>query len=530
MTRAWSIVAAIAVAGLAALYAHRLDDVPAYLGLDEAHFANHAYSLATTGRDLNGTPLPLFISLADPLGDQAPLPWGTTWYHPLGFYVIASALTVLPFSEWTIRLPIVLIGVLNVVLIYAVARRWYEDRRVAYAAAALLAMTPAHFILSRLAFDYLLPLPLTLAWLLFLHRLMRRPGRPNAMFVGVLLGVSCFSYVSSWLMMPLCLAVSGIVLIKPLGRRDLLLPLVAGFLVPLLALVPWVALHPDMPTSIVTQYQAGEARRSVLSAIATGTDVPGALRDALAAYWSYFNPSFLFVEGGVSRMTSTGAIGVWPMGVGVLLLIGVVRLMRAAATPASVVLLIGLLTAPLPAALKGEPFAIQRAIALLPFGILLAVGAVASLREPGSAIAKVVIVLALVSVPVQFTGFLQHYFGIYRVNSASALDPTAFRETAVVVLSRVPAGGQAMVALTAPLYDVSAKWRFYCTKAGREDLLKRTRYFSGQLIDVADLPPGSLAIVETAAVNATVLPEGWLLVAAPPSVKGDAPLTILQRQ
>ena len=61
-----------------ALYSHRLGDVPAYLNLDEAHFGNHAYSIATTGRDLNGNRLPLFISLEDPLGDRPLLAWGTT--------------------------------------------------------------------------------------------------------------------------------------------------------------------------------------------------------------------------------------------------------------------------------------------------------------------------------------------------------------------------------------------------------------------------------------------------------------------
>ena len=43
------------------IYLSGLDRAPVFVGGDEAHFASHAQSLATTGRDLNGTPVPLFF-------------------------------------------------------------------------------------------------------------------------------------------------------------------------------------------------------------------------------------------------------------------------------------------------------------------------------------------------------------------------------------------------------------------------------------------------------------------------------------
>ena len=313
MTRALAGgAAALAIAATLAVYAHRLDEVPAYLGLDEFHFAIHAQSLATTGRDLNGSVLPLFISLEDPLGDHAVLAWGTTWYHPIGFYLIATTLTALPLSEWAIRVPFVLIGAFDVVLMYFVARLWFNDRRIGAAAAAMLAMTPAHLILSRVALDYLLPLPFTLAWLWSLGVLMKRPERRIAMVTGLVLGAGCYWYVTSWLMMPIYLVITVGVCIST-DRRHALRPLVVGFLVPVALLLPWVVWHPEMPSNIFRQYQAGESRQSVLTAIVTGHEILPALRDALATYWSYFNPSFLFVSGGSSRLVSTGLAGVWPI-------------------------------------------------------------------------------------------------------------------------------------------------------------------------------------------------------------------------
>lgn len=507
-----------------ALYGYRLADSPPYVGLDEAHFANHAGSLATSGRDLNGNRLPVFISLEDPLGDRPVLAWGATWYHPYGFYLIAAALTVLPVSEWAIRIPFALVGVVTMLLTYAAARRWLGSRVVAAGAASLLAMTPAFFILSRLALDYLLPLPFTLAWLLGLDSLLLGAGRRVAILTGLALAAGCLSYVSSWLMMPAYLAITIGVLLHN-GESRLVRPLLGGFAVPLAGLGTWVVMHPAMPANILAQYQAGEARRSVITAVLSGNGVAAALRDALSAYWSYFDPSFLFVAGGSSRLVSTGTIGVWPLGVAVLLLIGVYRTLTPPSTR-SVVLLAGLLLAPLPAALKGEPFAIQRAVALLPFGVLLAADGLRSL--PGFRTApRIALLVVTVTIPLQFATFVVQYFGEYRAQAARALDPTAFRDTAAVLLQSANEGEVPVVALAAPLYDVSAKWRFYCTKAGRTDLLPRTRYFNGRLIELGDLPAGALAVVQTAGAEAT---DGWRLVAAPQSVFGGTPLTIFQRQ
>ena len=57
----------MAVALAAAIYFHSLDSLPFYIGGDEANLGIHAHAIATTGRDLNGRFLPLFINVEDPL-------------------------------------------------------------------------------------------------------------------------------------------------------------------------------------------------------------------------------------------------------------------------------------------------------------------------------------------------------------------------------------------------------------------------------------------------------------------------------
>src|SRR5262245_11249770 len=68
MTAAYRRIALAALLIAAgALYLWRLDRAPVYLGWDEARTAVQGYSLATTGRDMNGARLPLLFHITDPL-------------------------------------------------------------------------------------------------------------------------------------------------------------------------------------------------------------------------------------------------------------------------------------------------------------------------------------------------------------------------------------------------------------------------------------------------------------------------------
>ena len=138
-----------------ALYFWKLSTAPVYLGGDEARFGSQAYSIATTGRDLSGRFMPLFIWLDD-------LNW---WYQPTLFYLIAVTLKVFPLTEGTIRIPTAVIGLLDIVLLGIVVRKLMPGRGYALIGAAILALTPAHFIFSREARDFICLLPFVLGWL-----------------------------------------------------------------------------------------------------------------------------------------------------------------------------------------------------------------------------------------------------------------------------------------------------------------------------------------------------------------------------
>ena len=140
-----------------AIYAWRLGSAPVYLAHDEVVFALNAQSIAATGRGMEGGWLPLSFHVA-----------GNYWATPVNIYLTALFLKVLPISETSIRLPGVLIGLVDVVLMYFVARRLFGREVLAIVAAVLLTLTPSHMIHSRLGVDHLYPVPFVLGWLLLL--------------------------------------------------------------------------------------------------------------------------------------------------------------------------------------------------------------------------------------------------------------------------------------------------------------------------------------------------------------------------
>lgn len=59
---------------------------------------------------------------------------------------------------------------INIVLTYFVAWKLFARRDAALCAAFFIALTPAHFIHSRVAMDYLHPVPFILGWLYLFAR------------------------------------------------------------------------------------------------------------------------------------------------------------------------------------------------------------------------------------------------------------------------------------------------------------------------------------------------------------------------
>jgi Dolichyl-phosphate-mannose-protein mannosyltransferase len=504
-------IGALGLAAVAAFYFYDLSHTPVYFGGDEAHFGGQAYSLAQTGRSLDGEFLPLFVKLADPLGDHELMPWGDTWYQPFLFYLIAAVLKFAPLSEAWVRVPTAFIGgVITPILMYVVTARLLGNRAYAAIAAVLLALSPVHVILGRQALDYICPLPFVLAWLWSLDEFVKKGGLRVAFAGGLILGIGCYSYIAAWLQMPTCLLLSWLVFYRSSGSggsgggKPLGLPILAsaaGFALPVILAVPWIWMHPDMLLQTIARYRLPP-------------DGGGLTSSYVSVYLSFFNPYELFVTGGPILTTATGRVGSVLLPLAVLGPVGVCALWRRRhESPLYVVLLLGLLLSPAAATLKREMGMMQREMIILVFAVLISAFGLDWLRRSSSSWLRATVWALLAVVPLQFGWFFHDYLGHYKRRSAFYYDSVVFGDIADYLIdtdasSRVPS-----IYLSTALDDAAPKWRFYATKRHREPLLERTRYFTTDGYEFETAPPGSVmvVIVENEKIAALTRSGRWTL-------------------
>lgn len=482
------------VAAVAVLYGAGLSHTPPYLHRDEVEISLQSHAIATTGRDLDGRVLPLYFRMQH-LGPRV-------WFHPMIVYVTALSQQVLPIGEPWFRLPTVFVGLLNVVLIYFVARRLFagfappgSQDRWALVAAALLAMTPAHFMHSRLAFDFIYPLPFVLGWLLGLQAFLER-RQPWILFAATTaLGVGFYSYIASIIMMPIYVASTiGMLLATRNLSMKTLTSVVAGFAWPLLLLIPWLISQPNFLGDIFNRY--GEAAQT-LQATTTVRLNFAAIAERVTLYWSFLDPAFLFLSGGYTRMTnSTRLVGVFLAPFLVLVPLGAFHVLTVRRSPMSVLILLGFFLAPIAPTLSVlEPYASDRELAVLVFGVLLATFGIERLLTWSGRLSRPVALGALALLPLHFLFFQYHYFGDYHRRSASWYEwnhPAALE----AIIDRQSGSSVRPVYLSAGVEkNIEAFWMLSTAKRGRRDLLAHTVYFDSKNFDLSTVPPNSLLFV-----------------------------------
>lgn len=518
-----------------ALYAIDLGRAPIYLHEAEVLFALHAHSIATTAHDTNGRLLPLYFQMPS-IGENV-------WFHPVIVYWMALFLGPLPMTEWAVRLPSVFIGLLDVVLMYLIGRRLLRSPLWGMLAAALLALTPAHFMHSRIAMDYLYPVPFVMAWVLCLLIFLERRRTWILFLATSFLGVGFYSYIASVIMMPVYLLMTWMVLrATPSRSPRLSVVAVAGFAWPLVLLVVWLSLHPAVAAATMSRYQIGQVRAapsagahesmSALLERIRRTVRFSDLTGRVSLYWYFFDPAYLFLSGGYANVVnSTRHFGVFLAPLLVFVPIGLVRLTTARQSPVDRLLVLGFLSAPLAACLfVPEPYAVDRELGILPFGVLAATFGVKYMFERGR-VWRTVAWCLLAFVPVHFALFCAEYFGDYRLQSAFWFEFNRRGAIEEILAREAQDHPPAIYLSTQRTPYLDGYWRLYLIKHHREDLLDRTRYFEADTLDVTGVPAGSLLLVSRQDASLDKLVEtGKLKTVALIPEPGDPPAFAILRR
>lgn len=160
-----------------------LTQFPAGFTADEASQAYDAYSILKTGKDGWGEFMPLFPRS---LGD---------YKSPLYMYLSIPSVAIFGLNAFAARLPAVILGTLTIVVLFFLARSFFESK-VALFSALLLAISPWHIQLSRASFEGGAGIFFfSLSILVLLYGLKNHPRLVPFSFL--LLGVTSYTY-HSW--------------------------------------------------------------------------------------------------------------------------------------------------------------------------------------------------------------------------------------------------------------------------------------------------------------------------------------------
>jgi hypothetical protein len=379
----------------------------------------------------------------------------------------------------------------------------FRSERWGLLAAALLALTPSHFMHSRMAMDYLYPVPFVLAWLLCLLVFLEHQ-RPRTLFAATsFLGIGVYSYIASTIMMPLYLAMTLGVIWATVNRpvRWSLIA-IAGFAWPLCLLI-WFVFHPEVFVQTLSRYglDRGVAMPwpvgAPLSVVLATMWRTARLSGRVSQYWSFFDPAYLFLTGGYANVVnSTRHVGVFPMSFLALIPIGVAALVSRRRPVIDALLLTLFATAPLAACLAvPEPYAIDRELELLPFGVLIAVAGARFLSTAPRKGWRTAGAVLLAAVPVYFAFFSVDYYRDYPRGAAFWFNWNS-RDAIAKVIALEPQSRPDTIYLSSRhVSNLDAYWRLYLRQYSRLDLLQRTALFDSEGLDVRSIKPGSLLLV-----------------------------------
>jgi 4-amino-4-deoxy-L-arabinose transferase-like glycosyltransferase len=417
---------------------------------------------------------------------------------PLCVYATALSLKLLPVSEAAVRLPTALVGLANIALAYALGSR-LQGRQFGLLAALLLALTPAHFIHSRIGIPTLWSTPFLLGWLVGLARYERTRDVRTLSLAMVCLGLAVFGYLGTALLVPLYLAGSlGYVYYGVRERRwQAYAAICIAFAAPLLLLAYWHMLHPERWSELAAFYASNPAviRSAGTPALLGPEGLPNlaAVQHRLSVYWDYFDPSFLFLRGDASPRYSTGRSGIFVLASIILLPVGAVRAWR---THLGRLILFCFLCSPVIAALQGE-LQIQRALPMVVCGALLsAFGAGGLLEHPAPRQRRIGVALLIASVA-QFGLFAADYFTHYRLRSGFSRGGN-LREALAEAIEAGKDRGARAIYLDERIVNISLYWDFYSAVMHADALRNRVVVLDPARSTEASPPPGALLVTHTA--------------------------------
>lgn len=317
--------------------------LPPSLNWDEVSLGYNAYSLLKTGRDEWGTILPtIFRAYGD---------------YKLPVYVYFAAV-----SPFMVRLPSIMFGIAQVLIVYLIAKRFFSHK-IGVMAALLVAISPWTLFLSRVAVEANLVAFFIAAGIYCL--LIRRLSS------GILLlGISVWTYNSARIFVPLFIFIFYLI-----NRKSIKLSFFSYFLFSILfipmffqlfsstgqARYQWLAILDSGAIAKINELRSRPGGRFVYNKLTYF------ISQFSLNYLNHFHPSFLFLKGGTHYQFSIPNQSLVYLINLPFFIIGFIYILRTK----NWMLLFWLLLAPIPDSLTRDSPHVLRSITLLPLPMIL---------------------------------------------------------------------------------------------------------------------------------------------------------------
>lgn len=359
----------------ATLRIYSLSSNPPSLYWDEVSLGYNAYSTLKTAHDEHGKFLP--ITNFGAFGD----------YKPPGYiYTTVPSIAILGLTEFAVRFPSALFGILTVALTYLLAKRLFNNEIIANLSALFLAISPWHIQFSRAAFEANLGLFLsTLGIYMFI-----KFAKDKVIFIfpsAILFVAAMYTFTGQRLFVPFILIVLAIQFYKEMlaNKKTVMLAAILGIILiwPLFKFAT-MTIEGKLRFDEVTIFKNLDPINESIKfreqdSFAKYADIVHNRRflfayDYLRHYFDAFDPSFLFINGDANPRLSSQGVGELYLFDFILVLSGVYFLINKR-QKYSFLILGWLLISPLgPATARETPHALRMVHILPTFQLLSAFG------------------------------------------------------------------------------------------------------------------------------------------------------------
>ncbi|MBI2611374.1 glycosyltransferase family 39 protein, partial [Candidatus Gottesmanbacteria bacterium] len=162
---------------------YKLDQIPNSISADEASFGYNAYSILKTGKDEFGITFPLLFRSFD------------DYKNPLFVYTLVPFILMFGLTEWAIRFPSVILGILVVITSFFITRLLIKNNKLSLLTAFFAATSPWLIQYSRVSIDTIIALNFLILGVLFY--LLRKKHGFWLLLSSLALALSFWSYHSS---------------------------------------------------------------------------------------------------------------------------------------------------------------------------------------------------------------------------------------------------------------------------------------------------------------------------------------------